>query len=230
MKIAVLNFSGNVGKTTLTKHLLQPRLNDYEVISVETINDAGVVGTKIKGSDFAFLQDELLSKDDLIIDVGTSNVEETMRLMASYKGSHEDIDYFLLPVISDIKQQIDTCETIRALIKLGVKPSGIRVIYNRVKDAEDFGKQFEVIEQVLTATKVRQPTVGVIESPVYSDLHNWDKTMENILINGKNLQSSLKEIADPVEKARTQKLIRTYRLCKSAKPNLDDVFNDLHLK
>ena len=27
MKIAVINFSGNVGKTTVARHLLQPRIN-----------------------------------------------------------------------------------------------------------------------------------------------------------------------------------------------------------
>ena len=37
MKICVLNFSGNVGKSTIAAHLLQPRLN-AQVFSVESLN------------------------------------------------------------------------------------------------------------------------------------------------------------------------------------------------
>ena len=38
MKIAVINFSGNVGKTTVTHHLLAPRIPGTEVIAVESVN------------------------------------------------------------------------------------------------------------------------------------------------------------------------------------------------
>ena len=37
-KIAVINFSGNVGKSTISKHLLVPRLEDAVLLAVETIN------------------------------------------------------------------------------------------------------------------------------------------------------------------------------------------------
>jgi hypothetical protein len=33
MKVAVINFSGNVGKTTIARHLLAPRIAGAEVIS-----------------------------------------------------------------------------------------------------------------------------------------------------------------------------------------------------
>ncbi len=38
MKIAVMNFSGNVGKSTIAQHLLLPRMADAELITVESIN------------------------------------------------------------------------------------------------------------------------------------------------------------------------------------------------
>ncbi len=38
MKVAVINFSGNVGKTTIAGHLLVPRIDGAELIAVETIN------------------------------------------------------------------------------------------------------------------------------------------------------------------------------------------------
>ena len=38
MKIAVINFSGNVGKTTIARHLLLPRIPGAELITVESVN------------------------------------------------------------------------------------------------------------------------------------------------------------------------------------------------
>lgn len=38
MKVAVLNFSGNVGKTTVAGHLLKPRMSDAPIYSIESIN------------------------------------------------------------------------------------------------------------------------------------------------------------------------------------------------
>ncbi len=46
MKVAVINFSGNVGKTTIARHLLAPRITGAEVISIESINaDDGQAAT-----------------------------------------------------------------------------------------------------------------------------------------------------------------------------------------
>jgi hypothetical protein len=36
-----MNFSGNVGKTTLARDLFKPRLTDYKLISVEEANEDG---------------------------------------------------------------------------------------------------------------------------------------------------------------------------------------------
>jgi len=45
MKIAVINFSGNVGKTTVAGHLLKPRMGDAPIFSIESLNvDAAADG------------------------------------------------------------------------------------------------------------------------------------------------------------------------------------------
>ena len=43
--------------------------------------------------------------DDAIIDVGASNVEEFIKSMQQYDGSHEEFDYFVVPVVKEKKQQ-----------------------------------------------------------------------------------------------------------------------------
>ena len=74
MKVAVLNFSGNVGKTTVAAHLLKPRMADAPIFSVESLNiDASADGIdveKIRGSKYKELTDQLMNLDSAIIDVG----------------------------------------------------------------------------------------------------------------------------------------------------------------
>ena len=70
-KIAVLNFSGNVGKSTLAKHLLAPMMDNCPVVSVETINADAASETLITGSQFGQLQEDMLLQDQVIVDVGS---------------------------------------------------------------------------------------------------------------------------------------------------------------
>ena len=55
MKIAVINFSGNVGKSTIARNLLAPRIPDAEVFAVETINSDGTEDETMKGLYATFL-------------------------------------------------------------------------------------------------------------------------------------------------------------------------------
>uniref|UniRef100_A0A808FMW8 Plasmid stabilization protein n=1 Tax=Xanthomonas citri pv. phaseoli var. fuscans TaxID=473423 RepID=A0A808FMW8_XANCI len=124
MKIAVINFSGNTGKSTVSKHLLYPRLKDAEYIAVESINaDEGEgegEGDSVRGKQFGALQEQLLVIDSAVIDVGSSNVEDFVKLMRQYRGSHEDMDLFVIPAVKEAKQIKDTIATIQALAAMGV--------------------------------------------------------------------------------------------------------------
>ena len=53
MKLAVINFSGNVGKTTVARHLLAPRIPGCELVSVESINADEGQPVTIRGRQFA---------------------------------------------------------------------------------------------------------------------------------------------------------------------------------
>ncbi|MGY2492756.1 StbB family protein [Cupriavidus sp. CP313] len=141
MKVAIINFSGNVGKTTLAKQLLAPRMNAPE-FAVETINagasDNAADVERLKGKEFGSLQEELMELDSAIVDIGASNVEEFVKLMGQFEGSHEEFDYYVVPVVSEKKQQADTVNTIRTLASLGVPARKIRVVFNKV-DVDDAG-------------------------------------------------------------------------------------------
>ncbi|UYZ77099.1 hypothetical protein LP109_14660 (plasmid) [Moraxella bovis] len=229
MKIAVLNFSGNVGKTTIAKNLLLPRLKDTHFVAIESINHGNQDDIKIKSKDFSILQDELLINDNIIVDIGASNIEETMKLMEQYKGSHEDFDYFLLPTVADHKQQLDTLSTAIKLIEIGVKPNKIRFVLNIVNDSERLQSDFERILDFAKKTKIKEPKVGIESSEVYPKLTAMEKTIDEILAI-QDLREKLKSITNADEKRQIASLIGIQRLAMTAKENLDEVFSDLSLK
>jgi hypothetical protein len=93
MKIAVINFSGNVGKTTVARHLLAPRIEGAEVIAIESINADDGQTQALRGRQFGELQEYLQTVENVVVDIGASNVEDLLSLMRKYRGSHEDFDY-----------------------------------------------------------------------------------------------------------------------------------------
>lgn len=134
MKIAVLNYSGNVGKTTIARDVLSYRLPDYEMISVESVNSDGKESLVIRGEDGDKIYTEVILNDNLIMDVGSSNLEAFLRSGEKESEIINSIDIFIVPVTPEKKQQADTIKTIRDLLLLGVKPTQINIIFNQVDD------------------------------------------------------------------------------------------------
>ena len=137
MKVAVINFSGNVGKTTIARHLLAPRIAGAEVIAIESINADDGQASALRGSQFGELQEYLQTVDNVVVDIGASNVEDLLALMRKYRGSHEDFDYFVVPTVPALKQQQDTIATLAELARIGIPASKLRVVFNQVEDDAD---------------------------------------------------------------------------------------------
>ena len=80
MNIAVVNFSGNVGKTTIVRHLLAPNLPDHTIVAVETINldRNGKETITTSGRKVGKNIDDLIVNTNTIFDVGGSNIEGFM--------------------------------------------------------------------------------------------------------------------------------------------------------
>lgn len=58
LKAAVLNNSGNVGKSTICQTLLKPRLDGAEIIKVETINSDGTNDSKLSAKEMGSFSEE----------------------------------------------------------------------------------------------------------------------------------------------------------------------------
>jgi len=76
MKAAVTSHSGNVGKTTISRHCLLPHVPGAALISVENINADDGQGLAPRSWRFAERQEYLQAVDAVIVDIGASNVEE----------------------------------------------------------------------------------------------------------------------------------------------------------
>ncbi|WP_250479853.1 MULTISPECIES: StbB family protein [unclassified Caballeronia] len=232
MKLAVINFSGNPGKTTLVDNLLAPRMNAPK-FEVETIN-AGSSSTdaeRLKGKDYGSLQEELMTLDSAIVDVGASNVEEFIKQMSQFDGSHDEFDYFVVPAVSEKKQQIDTVNTIETLAGLGVPAKKIRVVFNKVEleDANDMPRLFSTVFGLHAAHPcfTLKPEAAVFKNEIFERLRLLKKNVSEIIADETDYRAMLRHATDEHTKEHAVSMISAQRLAKSAHKNLDDVYKAL---
>jgi hypothetical protein len=234
MKVAVLNFSGNVGKTTIAGHLLKPRMGDATIFSVESLNvDASADGLEVermRGKKFGDLQEQLMMLDKAIVDVGASNVEEFIKLMQQYDGSHEEFDYFVVPVVKEKKQQADTVNTIRALSDMGISKNKIRLVFNKVETDESLEDEFRVLFGLAQVEKsfTLRPEAVIYSNEVYERLKTVGKSLGSITSDETDYRAKLRETSDADEKEMCVRMVALKRLAITANKNLDDVFKALN--
>ena len=231
MKVAVINFSGNVGKTTVARHLLAPRIDGAEVIAIESINADDGQAPALRGSQFAALQEYLQTVDNVIVDIGASNVEELLSLMRKYHGSHEDFDYFVIPTVPALKQQQDTTATLAELIRIGVPASKLRVVFNQVEDgvkiAETFDTLLAFIEQNPPAHASMSCRLGVNE--VYERVKRSGIALAELASDKTDYKALIAQTRDTAEKVAWAQKLATRRLAIGVVPELDECFAALEL-
>ncbi len=233
MKVAVLNFSGNVGKTTVAAHLLKPRMADAPIFSVESLNvDAAADGIdveKLRGSRYKELTDQLMNLDSAIIDVGASNVEEFLKLMQRYSDSHEEFDYFVVPVVKDRKQQIDTINTIRALSKLGIPKNKIRLVFNKIDTNDSVEEDFYNLFGFAGAEDsfVIDPAASIHFNEIFDELKSIGISFSQINADTVDYRAKLRTLTDQSERERCVLMVGIKRLAITANKNLDTVHRAL---
>lgn len=230
MKVAVMNFSGNVGKSTVARHLFMPRIKDAEYIAVESINaDEGESEEIMRGKQFGQLQEDLMMLDAAIVDVGASNVEDFIKLMQQYRGSHEEFDFFVIPAVSETKQVKDTIGTIQALAAMGVPAKKIRVVFNKVDVDEDPTETFYAIQAYHDDAKkftYREKAV-IYNNELFHKMRFHNVNITTLLDDKTDWRANLKTAKSPEEKEKAIAMISMRRLAISAKENLDAVYTAL---
>ena len=229
MKVAVINFSGNVGKSTVARHLLAPRLNNAEVIPVESINSDGTDETAIRGKQFGELQEYLQTLDDAVIDIGASNVEDFVKLKKQYKGSHEDFDFFVVPTVPATKQQRDTISTVEALANLGVPAKKIRLLFNMVDLEESPERIFSGLFEYQRESKsfTLKPEAVIHVNDIYGKLKGSKTGIREILADETDYKERIKTAKDADEKLHFAQMLSIKRLAAGVSEELDAVFKAL---
>lgn len=229
MKVGVINFSGNVGKTTVSRHLLSPRMNNAKILAIESINSDGSTEEAMRGKQFGDLQIMLQTMDDAVIDIGASNVEDFIKMMTQYKGSQEDFDYFVVPVVPATKQQRDSISTIEALAELRVSAKKIRVVFNQVENGDSVEAIFSRIFDYQKAENkfVIRPDAVLHLNEIYPKFASSTATIAQILADGTDYKAAIKGSTEPAEKLRFAQLIALKRLAAGVTDELDAVFKTL---
>ena len=232
MKIAIINFSGNVGKTTIARHLLAPRMKGAEIVSVESANADEQEADALRGKDFAHLQQYMLASDDLIVDIGASNVEDLLVLMRKFKGSHDDFDYYLVPAVPDVKQQKDTANTANALVKIGVPASKIKIVLNRVEDSEHPLKQFTSLVGFLAVNPVATITEAahLTDNEIYQRVKQDGRSISDLASDKTDYKALIAKAKDQAEKVALADKLAVKRLADGVLPELDACYKALALK
>ncbi len=238
MSIAILNCSGNVGKTTVTRELLSPRLPHMSVRQVESINTDDSAGPKVEvmiAARFDELHDELMRGSSLLVDIGASNVEEYLNRLDGAEGAQEDYACFIVPVEPESKQMKDTVKTISMLSDLGVEPERIRVLLNKVDLVKSeprgvtlhrhFGQLFEMHRQ--EASFQLDQDALIPRNDVFTLAAAAGRTVHDIATDGVDYRAQLIAAPTASEKDRLVRLVGLKRKALSIEPRLDQAFNAL---
>ena len=229
LNIAVVNNSGNVGKSTICDILLKPRLEGAQVVKVETINSDGTNDEKISAEQFEEVLNKMDEHDCSIIDVGSSNIENFLLKMQEFKSSHEDIDYFLVPVTPSNKQQVDSVTTIQNLMTLGIEPERVKVVFNMANKKLSVTKEYaEFLSGIPSDISLSEYSV-VFESTVFDLLAKIDRPFLDVLNDKRDYRSLIRQSESKEERSILSFERSAHRLVNGFNDELDHAFSALKL-
>lgn len=229
-KVVVINFSGNVGKSTIAAHLLLPRIAGARLWSVETLNrdaaDDGVDVERVIGKRVAALVDDLAKVDAAVVDVGASNAQDFVAGLRRLVGAHEDFDAFVVPVTGSRKQVADTYATIAAVHEMGVGAGRILVVPNRIDPVVGVEPCLEgVVEHATDGDGYMcSPEHYVFENEVFERVKGAGTTIEDVRRDLTDWVVKRREAQDDEARDRAIQMLALQRLSRGAGRNLDAVF------
>lgn len=231
MKLAVINFSGNVGKTTVARHLLAPRIPGCQVVAVESINADDSPSVTIRGRQFAELQEYLQTVDNVVVDIGASNVEELLKLMRRYRDSQEDFDGFIVPTVPPRKQQQDTAATLTELSRIGVPPERLRLLFNQVDEDGPIERTFETLLAYCAASGVVQPDTSCVLgfNEVYALIRGQGQSLTDLAGDPIDYKAEIAKATTQAQKLSLAQRLAIQRLARGVIPELDACFESLAL-
>lgn len=228
LNIAIVNNSGNVGKSTICETMLKPRIPNAEVVKVETINSDGTDDAKFSADEFDSILKQMDATDCSIIDVGSSNIESFLLKMQEYKGSEEDIDYFIIPVIPKHKQQIDAVTTANMLLDMGVEPERLKFIFNMSDKKLSIERQYSDFLSGVKMLDIFIESHSIIyESSVFSMLNNLDRKFVDVVNDNRDFKKLLRSSESREQRELLSEQRSVKRLVDGVNDEMDIAFKAL---
>lgn len=185
MKIAVINFSGNTGKTTLTKNLLVPLIPGAKRISIEDVNEGdGAVDLQIGANRFRNLAAELNVADDdqhIVMDIGASTGKAMVAELGALRTTRRIFDFWIVPVVPSEKERRDTLNTVKALLEIKVPADRIVVIANNLSDPEMFSVDFAQLAAAAGELGFVLCPQGILQHKVFDQIKGWDESVFDVV-------------------------------------------------
>jgi CO dehydrogenase nickel-insertion accessory protein CooC1 len=195
MKIAMVSYTGGAGKTTIAAQMLAPRMgNGAEIYAIESVNETaaglGLEVDQMAAKKFRDLHKKLVLSNDAIIDVGNGSLEQFLSGMVQIDESHNEIDYFVIPVESDTKGQKETIKTIMALAEIGIEPEKIRIVFNKVESdvADEFPHVLNYVKKEKNA--VADVKAAIFENELFDALGAKGTTINALLSDDTDYKAS----------------------------------------
>lgn len=232
MNVMIINYSGNVGKSTLSKYLFEPRLENCKLYSIESINANDHEKDNIRGNALGIILDDMVHYDNCLIDVGSSNSEVVVSLLASYDEAHEDFDAFVIPVIDKKKVIEDTLTTASALKSMGIPPEKIIVVLNQIDVDTNIDIAFDSLKAADGVLLTFDENLQIPTHDFFGRINGTGLDFLNVINDETNYAKVVKETPkDDTEALNHAVLMRALqRLAKSLKKEFDFVFDNFKVK
>jgi hypothetical protein len=237
LRIAIINISGNTGKTTVAMHGVDNALPDAEIICVESLNEIPKIDgqnlTTLKAEEADKLFEKMLisrNRENLIADIGSSVVEQLLARMVEYDEVHEEFDLILIPVTPENKQQIDTIKTVELLINYGINPDKIRIVFNRAPKSQDYRDVFLPVIKYLEEKGYERMDVGAViwETDFFDKLNRKGLSLNALLAEDYDAYDAILDSPDPEisdeDRLSAAKRMKDIQRARRLKTHIDEVF------
>ena len=235
MKIMVLNSSGSVGKSTITRELFAPRLDNALIIEVEGQNISSkdfntnkkYYTLKVFDNNFENLYLDLIENENVIVDVGASQLENFFTELDKIAGVEMLFDYFIVPTIPSDKAQNDTIKTLMFLQNRGIDLNKIKVIFNSVKNSVE--QDFNILIKAAKNLGFELDTeLYIRENKVFNELGLMRKTLADIYCSDLNYyKDKILNESNAAKKLAYVKIDLANRLGHTAINDLDFTFEKI---
>lgn len=168
MKVAVINFSGTVGKSVISNAIAN--LTGAEHWALEIRNAAEGARIFAGADELRDAVGEMAGTSKaVVVDIGASDAERVIASMEEMSSALKRFDRFVIPSLEADKTQKESIDMINSLIGLGVPAAKISVVINRYKSKKSVAAVCHALASHCADTGARFVEIGIPEMSFFTE-------------------------------------------------------------